>query len=126
MPEIVYESLVLWCISGSSIICSLSINELPHSVSFCRFCELCHYKFKFASSEIFEAILYCLQFSFSVYRHDMPRWLPFTDLYDSLFQGSTKKIQKWLHLGFVVFVWIGMVPVLVCKFIESVTFKILL
>ena len=44
----------------------------------------------------------------------------------SLFVHSTKKIQKWLHLGFVVFVWIGMVPVLVCKFIESVTFKIFL
>ena len=42
----------------------------------------------------------------------------------SLFVHSTKKIQKWLHLGFVVFVWIGMVPVLVCKFIESVTYMV--
>ena len=53
-----------------------------------------------------------------VYRADMPKWLPFKDIYRSLIQGIAQKLQRWLHLWFVVFIWLYILPVCTCKFIN--------
>ena len=56
-----------------------------------------------------------LMLSSLVYRADMPKWLPFQDIYRSLVQGIAQKLQRWLHLWFVVFIWLYILPVCTCK-----------
>jgi E3 ubiquitin-protein ligase MARCH6 len=69
-----------------------------------EYCELCHYKFQFAS----------------IYRADMPKWLPINYVYKTLVNILSRKFHKWFHLFVVFIIWLYFLPVCTCKFITIV------
>ena len=52
---------------------------------------------------------------FPVYRPDMPQRLPVTDILSGLTRGTVNNLRHWLHLGFVAFVWLVIVPICICE-----------
>ncbi|XP_019864267.1 PREDICTED: E3 ubiquitin-protein ligase MARCH6-like isoform X1 [Amphimedon queenslandica] len=71
-----------------------------------EYCELCHYKFQFAS----------------IYRADMPRWLPVNYIYKTLVRGLNQRLQRWFHFCFVLFTWLYLLPVCTYR-VYCVVFK---
>ena len=45
----------------------------------------------------------------------MPKHLPVTELVGGLMRGAVKNVRHWLHLGFVAFVWLVIVPICICE-----------
>ena len=58
--------------------------------------------------------LYCIP-TCPVYRPDMPNRLRMSELVGGLLKGVLKNVRHWLHLGFVVMVWLAMVPICICE-----------
>ena len=50
-----------------------------------------------------------------VYRSDMPRRLPVSDVVGGVSNNALRNAKQWAHLGFVAFIWLLLVPVCVCK-----------
>ncbi|KAL5467202.1 hypothetical protein EMCRGX_G031401 [Ephydatia muelleri] len=73
------------------------VQWLRHSGK--EYCELCNHRFQFAP----------------IYRPDMPARLPVSDLVYGISQGTLTNLRHWMHLSFVAFMWLVIVPICIYR-----------